>query len=159
MRFSNLILAAGFIGMISPLFANKALAQIEDRVELGGGAVGITHTENFEYVCQVEEKEDGQWRPRKLWLDVDHSRPTPYRLASSWTNDLQKLKGTIGFEFPLISFTRHRCLGLCVDFKINDTLTFSFRQESTGAKRISVSALSPTGEVAVRGECQRNEVH
>jgi len=131
-----------------------------DRVELAPGLFGILHTENFEYVCDVEAQEDGQTIKFKSFLDVDFPEGAGYRFAAGFPGG-GSMAGVFAVEIEVTGVQIARCPGLCLSLKVKaddagGQMSIDF-MENPVTKVISVSSVE-NGVVTPAGTCARNEV-
>lgn len=150
-------LALAIIGLT--LISSAAFADTtNDRRVLAPGVIGITHTENFEYVCDVTQKDSSGETNIKMWLDVDFDAPIKYRLAAGFVGG-GSVDGLIGAEANVVEAAQGRCLGLCLSITLssedgNSTAVFS---EDLLKNTITVST-SENGVTSPIGTCKKNEV-
>lgn len=141
----------------SLLVSTIASATIPDRIDLGDGVIGITHTENFEYVCQMEVKEGSETVKFKTFLDIDYSDANPYRFAVGFVGG-GSVMGMVAAESDIVSSAKGRCPGLCLNLTIKSnegepgSVTFN---EDPISKIISVKL---DGSQSQAGTCTKNEV-
>ena len=144
----------------SLMLSTVAMASSSDRIDLGDGLIGITHTENFEYVCQMETKEQGETVNFKSYLDVNFSETNKYRFAVGFVGG-GKVAGMIAAESDIESSAKGRCPGLCLQLNIKSdeggsaSVLFS---EDPISKIISVS-FNENGTTSQVGTCTKNEVN
>jgi hypothetical protein len=152
--------------LLATLLSATALATVSsstlanDRIEVAPGMYGISHTENFEYVCDVEEGDAGKSAKIKIFLDVDFVGGTGYRFAAGFVGG-GSLAGMVAAEAEVVSFKKARCPGLCLSLTIKSNDDGSLNsvdfQEDPITKVISIATSDP-GKSTVVGTCVKNEV-
>lgn len=145
--------------MVLAQAAIAATGPLEDRVEFAPGVYGITHTENFEYVCNMKSKQDGA--EAKMFLDIDSSEKPGYRLASGFPGG-GTVMGVVAAEAKVISVTKARCPGLCLLLTIEsnegDKASVQFTEDPISHAKTAVVTDLATKQVSETGLCQANEV-
>lgn len=143
--------------LVFPLLGNaNVLNDREEIIELPG-YFGVLHTENYEYVCKTYEGTDKA--EIKVWLDVDFSKQTPYRLALGFANNGTFL-GYKAIETQVLSYTRARCPGVCVSLTLaaedgSGTFKMNFKEDPITRVILMTSDADKTASPAV---CERNEI-
>ncbi len=132
----------------------------QDRIEVAPGVIGITHTENFEYVCKTEADENGGKVVFNTYVDINFSEKAPFRLAAGFVGG-GKVMGMIAAEANIVSFARGRCPGLCLSLTIESedksTVMVNF-QENPISKEIIMLEIENGGKPDRVGTCTKNEV-
>lgn len=150
-------------------FVNPAKAQLApvpfvnpagDRVELYPGIYGISHTENFEYVCDVEAAQGGESMKIKTYLDVDFAGGTGYRYAAGFVGG-GVIQGIIAAEAEVFAAEKGRCPGLCLLLTLRnyyDGSLSSFQYKEDPITKAISFALLDGGESTLVGTCEKNEL-
>lgn len=155
--------AAGFASTTSNLSNN-------DRIEFEDGQTAITHTENFELVCDLLVPETSATNPTiyiesKAWVDLDYTGgTTKYRLAFGFPTG-----GPIPIENPdgsiqLVFAAEKEIASVTPDGKLvtksspgDPAVTVELKKNRSGTV-VGIEGISDDSKVAYSGNCTLNEV-
>ena len=133
---------------------------MNDRIEVEPGIYGITHTENFEYVCNMEVTEGSETVKFKTFLDENFAEGNLYRFAVGFVGG-GSVMGMVGAEANVVSSAKGRCPGLCLSLTIKSSEDGSLNsvefQEDAISKIISIKT-TEKGVSSSIGTCEKNEV-
>ena len=127
--------------------------------------IGILHSENFEYICEVtvNDDKDAEGKPQmfttQAFIDTDFAEGSGYRYAMAFPG--YKLLGMIGAEVKVVSVAKGRCPGLCLSMDLQAPEGEKSRAtilENPVTKVISINVVEAgSKEVEVSGTCRANE--
>ncbi len=155
-----LALSFGFKSIASAADAPAVPVEAVDRLEVAPGMFAILHTEKFEYVCDVESTQGTDVVKHKAFFDIDFEEAPGYRFAVGFVGG-GKVAGMVAAEVPVVSVTRARCPGLCLEATVKSnedgTLVLLNFAEDQITKVITLSS-TEAGKTEVLGTCRKNEV-
>lgn len=171
MKSISSVLLATFFFSVTTLGASFSSSSNNDRIEFEDGPTGITHSENFEYVCDLLVPEiSATGRPTiylesKAWIDLDYEGgPTQYRLAFGFpeggTISITAPDGStqvlLGAEMAITSVNQD---GRLITEVAPNTppVTVELKMNRSGSV-VGIEGLSDDNKVVYSGNCKLNEV-